>query len=79
MQSNKKNVIKHIAEVFYRKYSNVIPFVNINSFINNCNLIAQSFSVTVTDYSYIFLWLNYVILLLLSSYSPTQLISNNCL
>ncbi len=26
MQSNKMNVIQHIAEAFYRKYSNVTPF-----------------------------------------------------
>ncbi len=27
MQSNKMNMIQHVHEAFYRKYSDVIPFV----------------------------------------------------
>ncbi len=55
MQSNKMNVVQGIAEAFYRKYSDVTPFVIIHIFISNCNLITHSFSVIVTDYSYIYL------------------------
>ncbi len=50
MQNNKMNIIQHTAKAFYRKYSDVTPFV----IIGNCNLITHSFSVTVTDYSYIY-------------------------
>ncbi len=48
------NNLQHIAEAFYRKYLDVTPFVNINIFISNCNLITHSFSVTVTGYNYIY-------------------------
>ncbi len=54
MQSNRINIIRHIAEAFNRKYFDVIPFVIINIFTSNCNLITPSFSVTVTNYSYIY-------------------------
>ncbi len=32
MQSNKMNIIQHVAEAFYREYSDVTPFVIINIF-----------------------------------------------
>ncbi len=34
------------------KYSDVTPFVIVNIFISNCDLITQFFIVTATDYSY---------------------------
>ncbi len=44
MKSNKMNVIQHIAKnLFTEKYSDVIPFVFINLFISNCDLIAKFF------------------------------------
>ncbi len=55
MQSNKMNIFQHTAEAFYRKYSDVTPFVISNIFISNRNLITHSCSVTVTDYSYIYI------------------------
>ncbi len=39
---------------FYRKYADVTTFVIINIFKSNCNLFTYSFSVTVTDYNYIY-------------------------
>ncbi len=36
------------------KYSSVTPFVIVNIFISNCNLITHFFLVTVTNYSYIY-------------------------
>ncbi len=33
MQSNKRNIIQQIVKAFYRKYSDVTPFVIINIFI----------------------------------------------
>ncbi len=45
------------------KYSDVTPFVIFNIFISNYNLITHLFSVTVTDYNYIYLvikWCNSV-------------------
>ncbi len=50
-QSNKMNIIQHIAKAFSRKYSHVTPFAIINIFMN-CNLITHSFSVAVTNYRY---------------------------
>ncbi len=58
MQSNKMNIIQHIAEAFYNKYLDVTPFVVINIFISNCNLTTIFFSVTmlhVTNYATILL------------------------
>ncbi len=54
MQSNKMNSFQHIAWDFYRTYSDVTPFVIINIFIRDCNLITHSFSLTVADDSYIY-------------------------
>ncbi len=51
MQNSKMNIIQHTAEAFYRKYSDVTPFVIIKIFKSNCNLFTYPFSVTVTDYS----------------------------
>ncbi len=48
------NIIQHTAEAFYREYSDVTPFVIINIFKNNGNLITHSFSVTVINNSYIY-------------------------
>ncbi len=42
------------ALAFYRKCSDVTPFVIINFFKSNCNLITHFFSVIVTSYSYIY-------------------------
>ncbi len=39
IKSNKMNIIQHIAEAFYRKCSDVDPFVIIKIFKSNCNLI----------------------------------------
>ncbi len=39
---------------FYRKYSDVTPFIIVNIFIGNCNLITHFFLVTVSDSSYIY-------------------------
>ncbi len=36
------------------KKSDVTPFVIINIFISNCNLITHFFWVTVTDYNYFY-------------------------
>ncbi len=36
------------------KKSDVTPFVILNIFISNCNLITHFFSVTVTDYNYFY-------------------------
>ncbi len=36
MQNNKMNIIQHMALDFYRKYSDVTPFVIINNFLMNC-------------------------------------------
>ncbi len=36
------------------KKSDVIPFVILNIFISNCNLITQFFLVTVTNYNYFY-------------------------
>ncbi len=55
MQSNKMNIIQQTAWAFYREYWDAIPFVIINIFICNCNLITYFFSVPVTDYNYIIL------------------------
>ncbi len=52
MQSNKMNIIQHTAWAFNRKYSDVTPFVIIDIFRSNCNLIIHFFS--VTDYSHIY-------------------------
>ncbi len=35
IQSNKINIIQHTEQAFYRKYSDVTPFVIINIFISN--------------------------------------------
>ncbi len=51
MQINKMNIIQHRAEAFYRKYSDITPFVILNIFISNCNLVTHYFSVTITNYS----------------------------
>ncbi len=53
MQSNKMNIVQHIAKAFYRKYSNATPSVSINIFKNGYNLITYFFSVIVIDYKYI--------------------------
>ncbi len=42
-----------------------------HSNFHNCNLIIHSFLVTVTDYSYIYFVRNYIILLHVTSYTPT--------
>ncbi len=52
MQSNKMNIIQPIEYASYWKYSDATPFVIINIF--KSNLITHSFSVTVTDYNYIY-------------------------
>ncbi len=51
------------------KKSDVILFVIIN--ISTCNLIIHIFLVTVTNYSYFYFVINYVIQLHVTSYSPT--------
>ncbi len=53
MQSKKLKMIHHTAEAFH-KYSNAIPFVIVNIFISSFGLITHYFTVTVTDYSYIY-------------------------
>ncbi len=65
----KMNIIQHIAWALYRRYSDVTPFVIINIFIINFNLITHPF--LGTDYSYIYLSLNCIILLHVTGYSPT--------
>ncbi len=50
------------------------PFVILNIFISNCNLITQFFLVTVTNYNYFYFVINYVIPLHVTSYSPTMYI-----
>ncbi len=54
----------------------VTPFVILNIFISNCNLITYVFLVTVTNYNYFILYLNYVILLHVTSYSPALFIKH---
>ncbi len=39
MQTNKMNIIQHTAEASYRKYSDVIHFVIINSFKSRLSVI----------------------------------------
>ncbi len=39
------------------KKSNVTPFVILNIFISNCNLITHFFPVTVIDYNYIYIYI----------------------
>ncbi len=41
------NIIQHVAKTFYRKYSDVTPFVISNNLKSNCNLMTHYFSVTV--------------------------------
>ncbi len=40
------------------KKSDVTPFVIINIFISNCNLITNIFLVTVTNYNYFYFLIN---------------------
>ncbi len=54
MQSNKMNIIQHTAWTFYRKYSDITPFVIINTFMSNCDLTTHSVLVTVPDYNHIY-------------------------
>ncbi len=49
MQSNKMNMIQHIAKDFYWKYLNLTLLVIIKIFMSNCNLITHISSVSVTD------------------------------
>ncbi len=64
-QSNQMNISQHVAYAFYRKYSDVTPFVIINIFISNCNLITHFFSV---DYSCMYFVINTVYELLIQVY-----------
>ena len=50
--------------------SDVTSFIIINIFISNCNLITLCFSVTLTDYSYIYFVVKHV-----TSYSPTLIVT----
>ncbi len=52
------------------KKSDVTPFVILNIFISNCNLITHFFLVTVTNYNYFYFIIKYVIPLHVTSYSP---------
>ncbi len=46
--------IKSVCGSMCEKKSDVTPFVIINIFISNCNLITHFFLVTVTDYNYFY-------------------------
>ncbi len=52
------------------KYSGVTPFVIIKIFLSILIKYNFFFSVTITDYSYIYFVINYVIPLHVTSYSP---------
>ncbi len=48
------NQLNLYVGVCVKTKSDVTPFVILNIFISNCNLITHSFSVTVTDYNYFY-------------------------